>query len=323
MTLTELRYVAALVQERHFGRAAALCHVSQPTLSIAIKKLEQSLGSELFERTKKGIRPTPLGERVAEKAREILARSAELDDIIASGREPVSGPLALGVLPSVGPYLLPQFIPLLQRLAPHMPLLLQENTAGRLANQLSTGELDVVITTLPFSAPDVVTQPLFDEPFMALVPAGHPLASQRFVEPAALAPAEVLLMAEGDALREQVLAAFPHLRMPVQRSDARGPGVQGTTLEMLRHMVATGLGVTVVPLSAAQTNYYSDEILVARPFVEPAPSRTLALSWRASFPRHQAVDVLRKAILTSSAAYWRYATGRETAASILVENKNW
>lgn len=319
MTLTEIRYLVALDQERHFGRAAEACHVSQPTLSIAVKKLEQSLGTALFERTKKGARPTPLGEQIAAKAREILARTAELDDLVSAGRDQLSGPLAVGTIPSVGPYLLPQFIPLLQRLATRMPLSLQENTAGALAHQLSRGELDVVITTLPFSAPDVVTQALFDEPMMALLPAGHALAAHQYLDPTKLDPEDVLLLAEGDAWRDQVLDAFPQLG---KHKGAR-PLVQGTTLEMLRHMVASGLGITIVPLAAAQAHFYSQDILVTRPFVDPAPVRTLALSWRASFPRHQAVDVLRQAIQASSAAYWGYATGKETGGSLLVENKNW
>lgn len=319
MTLTELRYLVVLVQEGHFGRAAAACHVTQPTLSIAIKKLEQSVGSPLFERTKKGVRPTPLAERLADKAQTILAQSAELSDLAAQGREPLHGPLALGTSSSVGPYLLPQFIPLLQRLAPRMPLLLQENPANVLANQLRTGELDVVLTALPFSAADVVTQPLFDEPFMALLPAGHPLASKSVLDPAHLNYDEILMLPEGGSLQEQILEAFPNLRARESETQA-----QRGTLEMLRHMVATGIGIAIMPLAAAQTHYYSSDIVVARPFAEPVPVRTLALAWRASFPRHQAIDVLRKAILTSSAAYWQYATGKDASEnSLLVENKNW
>lgn len=319
MTLTEIRYLVALDQERHFGRAAEACHVSQPTLSIAVKKLEQSLGTELFERTKKGARPTPLGEQIAAKAREVLARTAELEDLVLAGRDQLSGPLAVGTIPSVGPYLLPQFIPLLQRLATRMPLSLHENSAAVLANRLSSGELDVVITTLPFNAPDVVTQPIFDEPMVALLPAGHALAAHQHLDPATLDPKEVLLLAEGDEWRKQVVDAFPQLGK--HKGDRLQ--VQGTTLEMLRHMVASGLGITIVPLAAAQTHFYSQDVLVSRPFLDPAPVRTVALAWRASFPRHKALDVLRQAIQSSSAAYWGYATGRETAGSLLVENKNW
>lgn len=319
MTLTEIRYLVALDQERHFGRAAEICHVSQPTLSIAVKKLEQSLGAALFERTKKGARPTPLGERVAAKAREVLARAAELEDLVQADRDQLSGPLAVGTIASVGPYLLPQFIPLLQRLAARMPLLLQENTAAVLGQLLSAGELDVVITALPFSAPNVVTQPLFDEPMMALLPAGHALTAHQYLDPAKLDPVEVLLLAEGDAWRNQVIDAFPRLG----RRNGERPQMQGTTLEMLRHMVASGLGITIVPLAAAQTHIYSQDILVSRPFMDPAPVRTLALAWRASMPRHKAVDLLRQAIQSSSAAYWGYTTGKEADDSLLVENKNW
>lgn len=322
MTLTELRYIVALADEGHFGRAAALCHVSQPTLSIAVKKLEHSLGASLFERTRQGLGVTPLGRQVVVRARELLAQAAGIEDLVQREREATRGPLALGTLPSIGPYLLPQFIPLLQKTAPAMPLSVYEGNALALVRRLRGGELDAVLATAPFAAADIISQPLFDEPLMALLPAGHRLAEKACLQARDLDPAEVLLMAEGDAFREQVLEAFPHLAESRAGEPLRAR-VQGSTLETLRHMVASGLGITVVPLAAAQLAFYSQTVLVARPFAEPAPVRTLVLAWRASFPRAGAIDILKSALTATSAAYWRYTTGSESDASLLVNNKDW
>jgi LysR family transcriptional regulator, hydrogen peroxide-inducible genes activator len=320
MTLTELRYIVSLGQEKHFGRAAERCHVSQPTLSIAVKKLEQELGVALFERSMAGIQPTPLGEQVILKARKLLEQTVEIKDVVNAGKDPLYGPLAMGTVPTIGPYLLPQFIPLLQKLAPHMPLYIEEGNAEALGKKLRGGELDVIITSLPFAESDVVTQTLFDEPFVALLPSGHALARKEAIAPNDLDPNEVLLLAEGHCFREQILTAFPHLR---PESAAR-PFIQGSTLETLRHMVASGMGITILPLTAGEARSYAADLLVTRPFVSPAPHRTLALSWRASFPRHKAIDVLREAVEASSLAYWSYSTTRhDVPAGILVENKDW
>ncbi len=322
MTLTELRYIVALADEGHFGRAAARCHVSQPTLSIAVKKLEQSLGTSLFERTRLGLGVTPLGQEVVTRARELLAQAAGIEDLIRRDGDVARGPLALGTLPSVGPYLLPQFIPLLQKTAPAMPLSIVEDHGLALARKLRSGEVDAVLVAAPFTVADVISQPLFDEPLMALLPAWHRLAEKAVLQPRDLDPDEVLLMAEGDAFREQVLEAFPHLA-EASTNGALRSRVQGSTLETLRHMVASGLGVTILPLAAAQLAFYSSAVLVARPFADPAPVRTLVLAWRASFPRAGAIDILKNALTATSAAYWRYTTGSESDASLLVNNKDW
>jgi LysR family transcriptional regulator, hydrogen peroxide-inducible genes activator len=321
MTLTELRYIVSLGQEKHFGRAAERCHVSQPTLSIAIKKLEQELDVVLFERNIEGVQPTLLGEQVISKARRLLEQAMEIKDVASAGKDPLRGPIALGALPTIGPYLLPQFIPLLQKLAANMPLYIEEGGAEQLGKRLRGGELDVVITALPFSERDVVTQTLFDEPFIVLLPVGHALATKTAITSGDLDPHEVLLLAEGHCFREQILTAFPNLRQ--QFAGAERPFIQGGTLESLRHMVASGLGITILPLTAAETPFYAPGLLVTRPFVAPTPYRTLALSWRASFPRHQAIDVLRRTIEACSPAFWNYTTARQNAGGILVENKDW
>jgi LysR family transcriptional regulator, hydrogen peroxide-inducible genes activator len=325
MTLTELRYIVALAQEQHFGRAAERCHVSQPTLSIAVKKLEEELGTTLFERAKQGIRATPLGERIVVLASRLLDQAAAIKDVADADKEQLHGPLALGTLPTIGPYLLPQFIPLLQETASQLSLYVEEGNQASLALKLRSGELDAILITAPFSEPDVVTQPLFDEPFVLLLPVDHRLASKTAIAAADLDPAEVLLLGEVDCFRAQVLAAFPHLNpRQIPAAGTTRNFTRGSTLETLRHMVASRLGITILPQTAAQASLYAPNLLVTRPFVNPVPKRTLALAWRISFPRHKAIDLLRRAIQASSSAYWNYNTVREQdAPGVLVENRDW
>jgi len=323
MTLTELRYIVALAQEQHFGRAAERCHVSQPTLSIAVKKLEEELGV-LFERGKQKILPTPLGEKIVAMAGRVLEQAAAIKDVADADRDQLEGPIALGTLPTIGPYLLPQFIPLLQETTNKLSLYVEEGSISELASKLRSGDLDAILVTSPFVEADVVTQPLFDEPFVVLLPADHRLAAKVEISAQDLLPSELLLLGDGDSLREQILAAFPHL----DPHEATGAGVrtftQGATLETLRHMVASRLGFTILPQTAAEAPLYAPNLLVTRPFVKPVPKRSLALAWRVSFPRHKAIDLLRRAIQASSSAYWNYNTARaQEAPGVMVENRNW
>jgi LysR family hydrogen peroxide-inducible transcriptional activator len=323
MTLTELRYIVALAQEQHFGRAAERCHVSQPTLSIAVKKLEEELGV-LFERGKTRILPTPLGVKIVAMASAVLEQAQAIKDVAEADKEQVEGPIALGTLPTIGPYLLPQFIPLLQETTNKLSLYVEEGSQAELAGKLRTGDLDAVLVTAPFVEADVVTQPLFDEPFVLLLPADHPLASKTQIHPADIAPRELLLLGEGDSLREQILAAFPLLDPHKESGVGVRTFTQGATLETLRHMVASRLGVTILPQTAAEAPLYAPNLLTTRPFAPPAPKRTLALAWRVSFPRHKAIDLLRKAIQASSSAYWNYNTAQsQEAPGVMVENRNW
>jgi LysR family transcriptional regulator, hydrogen peroxide-inducible genes activator len=325
MTLTELSYVVALAQEQHFGRAAERCHVSQPTLSIAVKKLEAELDVTLFERCKNGVQITPLGERIVAMAGGVIHQIAAIRDVAAADHDQLQGPLALGTLSTIGPYLLPQFIPLLQKTAGQLSLYVEEGSHDSLTLKLRNGELDAILVTAPFSEPDVVSHALFDEPFVLLLPADHPLANKTLIAATDLDPAEVLLLGEGDRFRDQVLTVFPSLN-PVQAS---GPGakrnsMRGSTLEALRHMVASKLGVTILPQTAAETPVYAADLLVTRFFESPAPKRTLILAWRVSFPRHKAIDVLRRTIQASSSAFWNYNTVRtQDTPGVLLENRNW
>lgn len=299
MTLNELRYIVTLAQEQHFGRAAERCYVSQPTLSIAVKKLEKELGVALFERSKTRVQATPLGERIVAQAQLVLEQSAAIKDIASAGKDQLVSPLSVGAIFTIGPYLFPHFIPQLQHLAPEMPLYVEEGYTAVLRQRLRKGELDAIIIALPFTEPDVVTQPLYDEPFVVLMPAGHHLTKFESIDPEQLTEDNVLLLGEGHCFRDQVLEACPHLQLTMEK-DTGGGGIRtaadGSSLETLRHMVASGLGITVLPLSAAAASQYASGLLETRPFVAPGPRRTVALAWRASFPRHRAIDILREAI---------------------------
>lgn len=296
MTLTELRYIVTLAQEQHFGRAAERCFVSQPTLSIAVKKLEEELGVALFERSKSRVSATPLGDKIVTQANLVLEQAAAIKDIADAGKDQLSSPLSIGAIFTIGPYLLPSFIPQLQTDASKMPLYVEESYTGTLRTKLRKGELDVIIIALPFVEADVVTQPLYDEPFVVLMRKDHPLAEKDSIDPDELNSAEVMLLGEGHCFRGQVLEACPGLKSSDKNSAATRTTAEGSSLETLRHMVASGLGITILPISAAGISRYSEEVLVTRPFNDPVPSRTVALAWRASFPRFKAVDALRSAI---------------------------
>ncbi len=293
MTLTELRYIVMLARERHFGRAAERCHVSQPTLSVALKKVEQRYGVLLFERSAADVRLTPLGEQIARQAERVLEEAAKLREIAEQGHDPLVGPLRLGVIYTIAPYLLPRLIPSLHARAPRMPLYLQENFTVRLAEQLRRGELDAIVVALPFEEPGIVTRAVYDEPFRVALPAGHPFAAQATVSPEQVASENLLLLGSGNCFRDQVVQACPHLSEPGGVNGA----LEGSSLETVRHMVASGVGMSVVPASAAESWPHDGALLQIRPFSEPAPCRRVVLAWRVTFPRPQAIDALRAAIL--------------------------
>lgn len=300
MTLTELRYVVTLAQEQHFGQAADRCNVSQPTLSIAVKKLEGELGVELFERSKNSVRATPIGERVVAQAQRVLEEASTIKDIAASGKDQLNAPLKVGAIFTIGPYLFPHFIPVLQGLSPQMPLVVEEGYTGTLRKRLRNGEVDVIVVALPFTEPDVVTQPLFREPFVVLLSKSHRLANKEKISPEDIYQENVLMLGEGHCFRDQVLEALPGL---TQASDDVSPGIhthsEGSSLETLRYMVSSGLGITILPQTAALGSAHAQQGLVVRPFEDPVPFRSTALAWRVSFPRHKAVDMLGKAIRQS------------------------
>lgn len=295
MTLTDLRYLVALAHERHFGRAAEKCHVSQPTLSVAVKKVEEQLGVQLFERSASEVKITETGRRIVMQAEKVLLEATQIHEIATAGKDPLAGPLRVGVIYTIGPYLLPRLIPRVHQLAPHMPLIIHENYTARLVEVLKRGELDVIIISLPLEAAGIVAQPVYDEPFRVLMPAAHAWTQGTQVDAQQLADDQLLLLAAGNCFRDQVLEVCPACRNlgGLQRT------LEGSSLETIRHMVATGLGVTVLPSSAADELAAQNPLVAVRPFSDPQPSRRVALAWRVTYPRSGAIDVLRRAILDS------------------------
>lgn len=293
MTLTELRYLVALDSERHFGRAAERSFVSQPTLSVALKKLEDQLGVTLFERHRGEARPTPVGERIIEQARRVLNEAEQVQRIAAEGKDELRGTLRVGAIYTVGPYLFPQLVPALRRAHPAMPLIIEENYTDMLARRLKQSELDVIVIALPFEPAAVNYWPVYDEDFVVALPQDHAWAKRTQISAAELADENVLLLGPGNCFRDQVLAACPDCH----EMAVSGQGtLSGSSLETIRHMVVSGLGITVLPQSAA-LEPGENSLLSIRPFAPPHPARRIALAWRRSFPRPKAVAALRAVLL--------------------------
>jgi len=289
MTLSELRYIVAVADARHFGRAAERCHVSQPSLSASVAKLEDELGVRLFERGKRGVALTPAGDEVVAQARRALEEAARVKAVARQGRNPLKGVLRLGVIHTIAPYLLPELVAALKRSAPEMPLDIEENTTAALDRLLRAGELDVLIVALPFEAPGVETEPLYDEAFKVIVPRAHPLARRKSIAAEELDPADLLLLPAGHCLRDQVLEACREFSRPPP------PGRQGNSLETLRSMVASGSGITVLPETALGPRHANPLVRVVD-FTPPVPMRRVALAWRRNFARRGAVQKLAETL---------------------------
>ena len=300
MTLTELRYIVTLAQSQHFGKAAELCNVSQPTLSIAVKKLEGELGVNLFERSKSNVRPTPIGQQIIHQSQRVLEEAAAIKDIAKSGSNQLSTPLHIGAIFTIGPYLFPYFISPLQKTAPDMHLVIEEGYTSSLRKRLKSGEVDVILVSLPFSEPDIVVQPLYEEAFVVLLPKYHALASQTAIKKSDLDNENILMMGEGHCFRGQVTEILPNINQNRSSEASIRTMTEGSSLETLCHMVSSGLGITVLPNSAAIGAVDRSDGLVIKPFAEISPSRTTAIAWRGSFPRHKAIDALRNAIYLSN-----------------------
>lgn len=303
MTLTELRYLVALDTERHFGRAAERSFVSQPSLSVALRKLEDQLGVTLFERARGEAKPTPVGERIIEQARVVLAEAATIEAIAQAGQDELAGPLRLGAIYTVGPYLLPHLVPKLRELAPKMPLVIEENFTVNLLQQLKNNDLDVVLIALPIDQPGVETWPVYDEDFAVVMPEAHAWAQRDAVPSRELAGEHLLLLGPGHCFRDQVVEACPEC---TDYKPGQPRPQTGSSLETIRHMVASGLGITVLPQSSLQNRPDDPAALVARPLASPVPTRRIALAWRRQFPRGAAVSQLRDAVLQSGMAGVRW-----------------
>jgi LysR family hydrogen peroxide-inducible transcriptional activator len=305
MTLTELKYIVAVAREKHFGRAAEACYVSQPTLSVAIKKLEDELEVKLFERSANEVSVTPLGEDIVRQAQSVLEQAAAIKEIAKRGKDPLAGPLRLGVIYTIAPYLLPDLVRQAIARTPQMPLMLQENFTVRLLEMLRTGEIDCAIMAEPFPDTGLAIAPLYDEPFMAAVPSNHPLAQHKAIRAEELKKETMLLLGTGHCFRDHVLEVCPEFAR--FSSDAEGirRSFEGSSLETIKHMVAAGMGVTLVPrlsvpkdaLEPKPKRRKDDQHFVKYiPFEGDPPMRRVVLAWRRSFTRYEAIAALRNAI---------------------------
>jgi len=296
MNLATLRYVVTLARERHFGRAAKACFVSQPTLSVAVKKFENELGVTLFERSRQQLRITTAGKRIVEQAQQALEAVANLREAASSNRDQLASPLRIGAIYTVGPYLFPQLIVNLRQRAPRMPLVVEENFTAVLGERLKQGRLDVIIVSLPFDKPGVQTCTVYDESFVVLLPASHTLAKRGALRSRDLQGESMLMLGPGHCFRDQVIEACPACAPKASAEEGGMYTFEGATLGTICHMVASGMGLTVLPASAANATGYLPDMLITRPFANPVPNRPVALAWRDSFPRPRVIDVLHQAI---------------------------
>jgi LysR family hydrogen peroxide-inducible transcriptional activator len=298
MTLTELKYIVAVARERHFGRAADACFVSQPTLSVAIKKLEDELGTPIFERRTNDVTVTPAGERIVSQAQKVLDEAGRIKEIARQGRDPLTGPLRLGIIYTIGPYLLPGLVRQLLKDAPQMPLLLTENFTIKLLELLKNGEIDVAIMALPLPETGLTMQAVYDEPFMIAVPRAHPWARRKSVPSEDLKKETMLLLGAGHCFRDHVLEVCPELSRFSSSAEGIQKTFEGSSLDTIRHMVSSGLGVTVLPMTSVPERTPRGSLLEYIPFKAPAPDRRVVLAWRKSFMRLPAIEALRQAILS-------------------------
>ena len=288
MTLNELKFIVALAKARNFRKAAEDCFVSQPALSLAVKKLEDELGVLLFERNRNDVTMTAIGELVVEQATRAIEEANRVKEIARQGNNQLVGALKLGVIYSIGPYLLPEIIPYLRQSAPEMPLIVEENLTINLETQLRNGVIDVAIIALPFDIPGIKTLPLYEEEFVVVVPISHDWAKRDSINPEELADEKILLLNSGHCFSNQVMQACPRL-------SRNGEILQGNSLDTIRNMVASNLGLTVLPASATIERYQNPLIKVV-PFTKPAPKRQIALAWRKSYGREKAVEEIAKSI---------------------------
>jgi LysR family hydrogen peroxide-inducible transcriptional activator len=294
MTLTELRYIVAVAREKHFGRAAEACFVSQPTLSVAIKKLEEELDVKIFERGSNEVSLTHLGEEIVRQAQAVLEQAAAIKEIAKRGKDPLAGALRLGVIYTIGPYLLPDLVKQAIERVPQMPLLLQENFTVKLLEMLRAGELDCAIMAEPFPDTGLAIAPLYEEPFVVAVPRKHPLASRNSVTAEELKSETMLLLGTGHCFRDHVLEVCPEFARFASGAEGIRKSFEGSSLETIRYMVASGMGITLVPALSVPEEPNPHVAYV--PLTEPVPTRRVVLAWRRSFTRYEAIAALRNAI---------------------------
>ncbi|WP_051341068.1 hydrogen peroxide-inducible genes activator [Azospirillum halopraeferens] len=289
-TLRQLRYLVAVVDRCHFGRAAEACHVSQSTLSAGIQELEELLGTPLLERTKRSVMPTPLGREIAARARDLLKAAEDLVDIARATEDPMAGPLHLGVIPTIGPFLVPRLMPALRDAFPDLKLFLREDQTARLLDRLDSGELDAALLALPYPSGDVESVDIAVDRFWVVCPPGHRLCRKPAADPADVAVDDLLLLEDGHCLRDHALAACD------LEAGRRNSAFQGTSLHTLVQMVANGLGVTLLPQMALDTGILRGLDLAVRPLSGARPYRRIGLVWRRTSGRKETFRRLADAL---------------------------
>jgi LysR family transcriptional regulator, hydrogen peroxide-inducible genes activator len=289
-TLKQLQYLVALRDHGHFGRAAEACFVTQSTLSAGIKELETLIGVTLVERTRRVVRFTPLGTRVAHKARRILREAEDLTDMVRAAGKPLAGELRMGVIPTIAPFLLPRLLPRLRRQWPDLRLFLREETSQAACDSLQRGQLDCVLLALPFACGEVDSAHLFEDRLMVALPPGTADSMPDEVPAAAIDEDKLLLLEDGHCLKDHALSACnrPELRA--------GAAILGTSLHTLVQMVDNGLGLTLVPAMAVEAGILEGTNVVARPLDAEHPSRRIALVWRKGSPREKEFRLLAGAL---------------------------
>jgi LysR family hydrogen peroxide-inducible transcriptional activator len=297
MTLTELKYIVAVARQKHFGHAAEACYVAQPTLSVAIKKLEDELGVIIFERGGTEISTTPLGAQIVAQAERVLEQTAAIREIAQQNKNPLVGQLRLGIIYTIAPYLLPQLVKNMIEQVPQMPLILQENFTVRLVELLRQGDLDAAIMALPFPEQGLTVQALYDEPFVVALPKHHAWADRSSIAAQDLKSETMLLLGNGHCFRDQVLEVCPEMSRFSTTGDGIARTFEGSSLETIRHMVASGIGITVLPRASVSNMQVKDGMLRYVPFTEPTPSRQVVLAWRKSFTRSAAIEAVRQAVM--------------------------
>ena len=298
MTLTELKYIVAVARQKHFGHAAEACFVAQPTLSVAIKKLEDELGVTIFERGGTEVSTTPLGAQIVAQAERVLEQTAVIKEIAKQNKDPLNGPFRLGIIYTIGPYLLPGLVKTMINKVPQMPLILQENFTVKLMELLRQGELDAAIMALPLPDHGMMVQPLYDEPFVVAMPKDHAWAERASISAEELKSETMLLLGSGHCFRDQVLEVCPEMARFATASDGIARTFEGSSLETIRHMVASGIGITVLPMASVSDAQNKDSMLRYIPFSDRAPDRRVVIAWRKSFTRHAAIEAIRQAVLS-------------------------
>lgn len=296
MTLTELRYIVSVAKEKQFCKAAKACFVSQPTLSLGIKKLEEELGVLLFERNHQELVITPVGQKIVEQAKKVLNDVSYIKELAQLDHDQLSEPLRLGAIHTVGPYLFPDLLPVVKENAPQLPLLVEENYTKELTRRLKHGEIDAAIVSLPYEEPGIELEVLYEEPFVILVPTSHPLAISDRISIKQLANEAILLLGPEHCFREQVLQLCPDCFIEKAHSDNDQGTFESSSLETIRFMVAGGVGVTIVPRMSACADRYAQRLIAIKHFAGVEPSRKIALAWRKNFSRMEAIDMMAQCI---------------------------